>query len=1008
MRNRKWLHVSMVLVLLLSLVSPLTISKTHAQNKLSQVSLTETENGITLSWEASLPQNEEITSYQLSKNGQVTKIEPTVQNVNGDIKQYSYEDTEIESNTIYTYEITAVTSSENLLTSEKVVFNSGEPQQENGEKTEQEEAGEPTEAAKTPETQDSVKASTTPETQELVEPTEPPAVEATKEPVVTNIKVSTNNGNIPWEFDFSIIGVSENVTYVEYYGYLDDEGYFVDFDKETKNLELPIGTYELNTYNSSTDEEITAEFKVESERDYLTNPIEILLDDEKLIIKKELYVDGVTEKSISISWEEPWDETDFDKYRVYLDNKAVETITDPYSTTYTYTDLLQETAYQLKVDIFYKDGTIETIEAEAVTTAPPAGEKVTFKDENLKTAVADALKIYHRDIHVDDMKRLTSFDASYLEIKDLTGLEQATNLVDLMLSGNEIKDIAPIKNLEQLVYLDLDVNQISSIEILANLENLDSVYVAYNELEDIKVLLELPNLTYATVFGNPSLDFTKGSEDMEVIKELYLNGVYVEWSDFEHEIQVTDVTESTVEVGFNFSEVVDNITKYIIYVNGDQVGETPASKPFYKLTGLAPLTDLDISVEGVDEDGFIWGNAYTYVSTPPTPSGELVQFADPALEDAVRDALRINSRDIVESDLTILTSLDATDRGITDLTGLEQAVHLEELTLDSNEITNLEALISLSNLAYLSAINNDISDITPLKNLANLQMLTLDWNNIEDIGALSELTNLLFVSLQNNKIKDISALENVNIEYLNLGYNEITDISSLLTLPNLVFVLILNNALDLTPGSETLSIIKELEEKEVLVLYEYVDISIDRVSDSEIELSWKPVTTDDFEDFTYMVFVNGEMVIEETKDTSYLLRDLTPDTEYTIEIMGYDENNEDRFILGTTLVTTEAAVDEPGEEPGEETDPENGETPEEQPGDDQDEVTTPGKNTENGNTPKETNDKNQDKKNDNKKNDDKKLPKTATDSYNILLFGLLLLGAGIIAFTATRKKQAIK
>ncbi len=54
-------------------MSPLTISKTHAQNKLSQVSLTETEKGITLSWEASLQQDEEITSYQLKKNGQTAE-----------------------------------------------------------------------------------------------------------------------------------------------------------------------------------------------------------------------------------------------------------------------------------------------------------------------------------------------------------------------------------------------------------------------------------------------------------------------------------------------------------------------------------------------------------------------------------------------------------------------------------------------------------------------------------------------------------------------------------------------------------------------------------------------------------------------------------------------------------------------------------------------------------------------------------------------------------------------
>nr|WP_309098411.1 leucine-rich repeat domain-containing protein [Fredinandcohnia onubensis] len=890
-----------------------------------------------------------------------------------------------------------MTSSGNLLISEKVEFNSGEVVVEEGENPE--EVGVPTE---TPE--ETPESTETPDSEESDDPTDIPVfpTEAVEELVTTNIKVSTTNGNIPWEYGFTIRGVSDNVSDVELYGYLDEEGYFVDYNTDNKNLELKTGTYNLITYN---DEEITAEFMIESERDYLTNPIEILLDDEKLIIKKELYVEGVTEQSISIYWEEPWEPTDVKKYQVYLDGTLVEEITDPYITSYTYTDLLQETTYQLKVDINYQDDTVETIEAEATTIAPPVGEKVQFRDENLKTAVAEALKIYHRDVYVDDMERLSHLDASYVEIQDLTGLEHATNLEDLWLSGNEITDLTPIKDLTNLFYLDLVSNQISTIEDLAHLENLSILSLSYNELEEIDTLLELPSLTYVSLYGNYGLDFSKGSATIEVIKELHNKGVTIEWSDFGHEIFVTDLTESTVEFEINFFEIVDNISKYIIYVNGEEVAETPASEPFYKLTGLAPLTDLDITVYGVDEDGFIWGSANTYVVTPPTPSGDPVQFADPALEEAVRDALRITSRELVESDLTILTSFDATDRGITDITGLEYAINLEDLNLDSNSITNLEPLKSLTNLSYLSLINNEISDISALKNLTNLQFLALDWNHIEDIEALSGLTNLSMLSLQNNRIKDISALENLNIDFLNLAYNEITDISSLLALPYLEFVLIMNNALDLTEGSEALTIIRELEYKGVVVLYEYLDISADHVTDTEIEFSWKPVTTDGFEDFTYYVFLDREVVAEETKDTSYLLTDLEPDTSYNIEIIGFDENDEERVILGSTIITTAASVEDPGDEPGEETDHEDGKTPEEQPSDDKDEVTPPAKEAEKGidkdNRPKETNDKYQDKK-----NDDKKLPTTATNSYNILLFGQLFLGAGIIAIMATRKKQA--
>ncbi|MEH7383235.1 leucine-rich repeat domain-containing protein [Bacillus sp. JJ1533] len=985
MRNRKWLHISMVLVLLLSFMSPLTINKTHAETGLSQLTLTESENGVTLSWEVSLPQDEEITNYQLNKNGQTTQIEPIVQNEDGNIKQYTYEDTDILPNTTYTYEMTAITSSGNLITSEVVEHLFKGTTQEDSEQDPAEATEQPAEATQPTEAQDPAQTQ---------DPTE-----ASEEVVVTNIKIATTEGNIPWGFDYSIIGVSENVAEIQFAGYLDEEGYFVDFDTETKNLELPTGTYQLITFNYSTEEEITAEFKVESERDYLANPIEILLDDEKLIIKKELYVEGVTEQSVSIYWDEPSEPKTFKKYAVYLNDELVEEITDLYSTTYTFNDLQQETTYQLKVDIFYKDGTVETLETEATTIAPPTGEIVKFKDENLKMAVSDTLKIYHRDIYVDDMERLEYLDGSYLGIQDLTGIQYATNLVDLMLSGNEIKDVTPIKDLTNLWHLDLDENQISSINNLANLKNLDTLYLAYNELEDINVLLELENLSYVSLFGNYGLDYTKGSEDMEVIKKLHEKDVTVEWSDIWHDLFVTNVTESTVEFEISFYDIIENINKYIIYVNGEEVGETPASKPYYTLTGLDPLSDLDITVEGVDEDGFVWGSAYAYVKTPPTPSGKPVQLSDPALEEAVREALRITTRELVESDLTILYSLDAMNRGIRDLSGLEKAINLEELYLDRNEITSVKPLENLTELTYLSLARNKIEDISPLKNLTNLEFLGLDGNKIEDISILSGFTNLSFLTLQRNKVKDITSLDNLDIGVLDISYNEITDISSLLTLESLILVMLIKNPLDLTDGSEARGIIEQLEEKGVYVLYEYLDISVDHVSDSEIELSWEPVTTDGFEDYTYSVFVDGEMVGEETKDATYLITDLDPETEYVIEIVGFDDSGE-RIIAGTTVVTTAAEDEEdPVEEPGNETDPEEGGTPVEQPEDESDdEVTTPGKSPEKGSTPK-NNDKQQDKK-----NNDKKLPTTATNNYNILVIGLLLLGAGIIAFFATRKK----
>jgi len=58
-----------------------------------------------------------------------------------------------------------------------------------------------------------------------------------------------------------------------------------------------------------------------------------------------------------------------------------------------------------------------------------------------------------------------------------------------------------------------------------------------------------------------------------------------------------------------------------------------------------------------------------------------VAFADPNLEAAVREAIGIPEGSIYPSDLGELTSLNATEKNIADLTGLEYCTNLTELNL---------------------------------------------------------------------------------------------------------------------------------------------------------------------------------------------------------------------------------------------------------------------------------------------------------------------------------------
>lgn len=112
-------------------------------------------------------------------------------------------------------------------------------------------------------------------------------------------------------------------------------------------------------------------------------------------------------------------------------------------------------------------------------------------------------------------------------------------------------------------------------------------------------------------------------------------------------------------------------------------------------------------------------------------------FPDKNLEAAVRDALgKLAGEEITVAELANLTTLSAESSDITDLSGIEYCIDLNELDL----------------------FNNKISDISPLSSLTNLTVLKINMNRISDISALSSLTNLSWLNLNDNLINNISPL----------------------------------------------------------------------------------------------------------------------------------------------------------------------------------------------------------------------------------------------------------
>ena len=177
--------------------------------------------------------------------------------------------------------------------------------------------------------------------------------------------------------------------------------------------------------------------------------------------------------------------------------------------------------------------------------------------------------------------------------------------------------------------------------------------------------------------------------------------------------------------------------------------------------------------------------------------GAIVTIPDANLRAVIADSLgKARNASITRAEMATLTRIDAPNKGIRSLTGLEHATNLQWLGLgsvrvnnewvNSNDISNLSPLSNLTNLTVLGLGGNSISDISSLSNLTNLTRLDLWDNSISDISALSNLTNLTYLDLTSNSISDISALSNLtNLTVLGLGDNSISDISSLSNLTNL-------------------------------------------------------------------------------------------------------------------------------------------------------------------------------------------------------------------------------
>ena len=401
-----------------------------------------------------------------------------------------------------------------------------------------------------------------------------------------------------------------------------------------------------------------------------------------------------------------------------------------------------------------------------------------------------------------NLTNLTHLGLSGNQIMDISPLINLNNLIDIRLTGNQITDISPLAGLMHLEELGLNGNQIVDISPLMNLNNLRGMELSANQIRDLGPLAGLIYLEYLGLNRNPIADISPLANLIN-LKTLFLSGGRL----ISNITPLANLTQ-LVHLRLNGQSISDitpltNLTQLIrLLLDYNQIRDISSLANLTLLEELAlnnnaiidivPLTELKnlkqlwladnpihdfsplLELKTVELDIEINLNQLDKLNT-------VVEIPDPNLEQAIRQTLAVPENiPLTQGQMQTLTRLSTWNGGITNLTGLEHAKHLEHLSLRNHQIHDLRPLAGLIHLELLTLSSNQISDISPLVNLTNLKDLDLGQNQIVDITGLANFTKLELLNLSRNRIVDFSPLANlVNLRELFIQQNLGTDISPL-------------------------------------------------------------------------------------------------------------------------------------------------------------------------------------------------------------------------------------
>ncbi|MBY0757210.1 leucine-rich repeat domain-containing protein [Clostridium sardiniense] len=332
-------------------------------------------------------------------------------------------------------------------------------------------------------------------------------------------------------------------------------------------------------------------------------------------------------------------------------------------------------------------------------------EYIDIKDRNLKDELEKAIqkvkgnKVDNNNsnkISKNDMSLITNLDIKNKGIKNIQGLEFATNLESINLEGNEVRDISSLRDIKGLKNINAKNQKI--------------------KLEDFNVSSE------SLTISNPIIGLDKNTNINILGKNISVK---------DNKITINKIN-SNKEIKLNFKDkklnelFSGNISFNVIMKKNINLKSTKAD-------------EVNIPDEYLRKElNFRLGQS----PNDPISKAQMETFTKLTING--NNIVRLNGLEAAKN----LTKLNLNNNRIIDISSLETLRKLTEIDLGGNALKDISSLANLTRLEVLNLSFNQISDISPLKNLRKLQSATIEDQSIsgpriESIGSKATTDNIV-------------------------------------------------------------------------------------------------------------------------------------------------------------------------------------------------------------------------------------------------------------------------